>query len=149
VLTLIYILLFSRFNLAVEFTLEELAHWILPREGVVSSFVITNDAGDVTDVGSYYHLPSSVMRNPLHNKLNAAYSFYNVATSVSFKDLMNDMLILARDEEMDVYNMLNVMENEAVVKDLKFGIGDGHLQYYIYNWNCPEMEAKEIGLVLL
>lgn len=97
VLTLIYILLLSRFNLAVEFTLEELAHWILPREGVVSSFVITNDAGDVTDVGSYYHLPSSVMRNPLHNKLNAAYSFYNVATSVSFKDLMNDMLILARD----------------------------------------------------
>jgi len=50
---------------------------------------------------------------------------------------------------MDVYNMLNVMENEAIVKDLKFGIGDGHLQYYIYNWNCPEMESKEIGLVLL
>lgn len=85
----------NRFNLAVEFEENELAHWILPREGVVSSFVVENGSGEITDVGSYYHLPSSIMRNPLHNKLNAAYSFYNVATSVEFKDLMNDMLIIA------------------------------------------------------
>lgn len=52
-------------------------------------------------------------------------------------------------EGQDVFNMLNVMENETLVKDLKFGIGDGNLQYYIYNWNCPTMESKEIGLVLL
>lgn len=48
-----------------------------------------------------------------------------------------------------MFNMLNLMENEDIVRDLKFGAGDGNLQYYIYNWNCPVMESKEIGLVLL
>ena len=34
------------------------------------------------------------------------------------------------------------------LEKLKFGIGDGNLQYYLYNWKCPKMEAKNIGLVL-
>jgi len=139
----------TKFDLVVEFEEEELAHWILPRSGVVSSFVVESESGTVTDVGSFYHLPSTVMRNPLHDKLNAAYSFYNVATSVEFKVLMNDMLIMAKKEGQDVFNMLNLMENQSIVKDLKFGIGDGNLQYYIYNWNCPDIESQKIGLVML
>ena len=51
--------------------------------------------------------------------------------------------------DFDVFNALNIMENDKFLKDLKFGIGDGHLQYYLYNWLCPEMGAKDIGLVLL
>ncbi|CAM9365596.1 unnamed protein product, partial [Choristocarpus tenellus] len=34
-------------------------------------------------------------------------------------------------------------------QSLKFGIGDGHLQYYLYNWRCPEISSNEVGLVLL
>jgi len=41
------------------------------------------------------------------------------------------------------------MENGEFLKNLKFGIGDGHLQYYLYNWNCPEMVNNDVGLVLL
>ena len=42
------------------------------------------------------------------------------------------------------------MENApALLKELKFGPGDGHLQYYLYNWQCPEMEPADVGLVLL
>ena len=41
------------------------------------------------------------------------------------------------------------MENESFLKDLKFGVGDGKLQYYVFNWACPAMAPKDIGLVLL
>ena len=34
------------------------------------------------------------------------------------------------------------------LEKLKFGIGDGNLQYYLYNWKCPKMDPKNIGLVL-
>ena len=34
-------------------------------------------------------------------------------------------------------------------QELKFGIGDGHLQYYLYNWRCTAVESNEVGLVLL
>lgn len=46
-------------------------------------------------------------------------------------------------------NCLDVMENETFLKDLKFGKGDGTLQYYLYNWRCKEMEHNKVGLVLL
>ena len=33
-------------------------------------------------------------------------------------------------------------------KKLKFGVGDGNLQYYIYNWKCPQMNPEKVALLL-
>ena len=130
-------------------TAAELGHMITPREGVVDAFVICDTAGNVTDLCSFYHLPSTVIGHEKHQTLNAAYSFYNVATTVPLVDLMRDALTCARRVGMDVFNSLNIMDNDEYLKDLKFGIGDGHLQYYLYNWLCPDMKPTDIGLVLL
>lgn len=62
---------------------------------------------------------------------------------------MEDSLILARDAGVDVFNCLDAMENINIVESLKFGIGDGFLQYYLFNWKCPQMESKDVGLILL
>ena len=43
------------------FSEKELAHCLLRREGVVSSFVIEDDAGVVHDFFSYYSVPSSIV----------------------------------------------------------------------------------------
>lgn len=45
----------------------------------------------------------------------------------------------------DVFNALDLMENKAFLEKLKFGIGDGNLQYYLYNWKCPSMGAEKVG----
>ena len=36
--------------------------------------------------------------------------------------------------DFDVFNALDLMENEQFLKELKFRIGDGRLQYYFYNY---------------
>ena len=41
------------------------------------------------------------------------------------------------------------MENEKFFKELKFGVGDGNLQYYLYNWNIAEIEPFGIAMVLV
>jgi len=41
------------------------------------------------------------------------------------------------------------MENEKVLKELKFGVGDGNLHYYLYNWRIPETKPSQIGIVLV
>ena len=87
--------------------------------------------------------------NDKYKTLYAAYSFYNVANTVSLTALMKDLLILSKKTNVDVFNVLDVMENEQILKDLKFGIGDGYLQYYLYNWRCPQVEPKGLGIVLL
>ena len=62
---------------------------------------------------------------------------------------MKDALILAKGCGSDVFNCLNLMENQSIMEPLKFGIGDGNLQYYIYNWSCASMDPKQVGIVLL
>jgi glycylpeptide N-tetradecanoyltransferase len=50
---------------------------------------------------------------------------------------MKDSLILAKHTyNAEVYNALNIMDNnpETILKECKFGIGDGILHYYLYNW---------------
>merc|ERR1712238_280682 len=117
----------SKFSLHVNFTKEEIAHWLLPRSSVINAYVVLNE--DET--------------------LYAAYSYYNVATSMTLSDLMRDALILANATGIDVYSALNLMENETFLEELKFGKGDGVLQYYVYNWSAPSMKSADIGLVLL
>lgn len=103
----------------------------------------------IIDFCSFYTLPSTIIGHDTYNSLKAAYSFYNVADKHSWEDLMMDALICAKAEDFDVFNALNVMENDDFFKKLKFGMGDGNLQYYLYNWRCPEMTPNQVGLVLL
>lgn len=139
----------KKFPLHPEFTPEEIGHWMLPREGVLYSYVRESGSGEVTDVCSYYSLPSTILGNDKYTLLKAAYSYWNVATTVPLHELMYDALILAKQQDFDVFNALNVMENDQFLKELKFAMGDGFLQYYLYNWKCPKIEPSGIGLVLL
>jgi len=139
----------KKFFLHPEFTPEEIGHWMLPRDGVIYSFVRESPTGEVTDVCSFYSLPSTILGSDKYNLLKAAYSYWNVATTVPLHELMYDALIYAKQRDFDVFNALNVMENEDFLKELKFGIGDGFLQYYLYNWKCPKIEPSGMGLVLL
>jgi glycylpeptide N-tetradecanoyltransferase len=63
--------------------------------------------------------------------------------------LTKDALNLAKAKGFDVFNALDIMDNTEVLQELKFGIGDGHLHYYLYNWRIPELTAKEVGIVLV
>jgi len=63
-------------------------------------------------------------------------------------ELLSDALIMAKNAGYDVFNALDLMENKKFLENLKFGIGDGNLQYYLFNWKCPAIDAEKIGLVL-
>ena len=50
----------------------------------------------VTDLVSFYHLPSSVIGNQRHTHLYAAYLYYYVSDAVPLKQLLEDTLVLAQ-----------------------------------------------------
>mmetsp|Transcript_4720 Transcript_4720/g.9572 ORF Transcript_4720/g.9572 Transcript_4720/m.9572 type:complete len:468 (-) Transcript_4720:302-1705(-) len=139
----------STTNLAQKFSIEEVAHVLVPRAGVINSYVVEAENGSITDFASFYHLPSTIIGNERHKKLVAVYSYYNVARTVSMTDLVRDLMVLARDEGADVFNALDLMQNSEVFEELKFGSGDGFLQFYLYNWKCAEMPPAQVGIVLL
>lgn len=102
----------ARFDFAPVFeTDEDVKHWILPHEKVVWSYVVEDPKSKkITDFFSFYSLPSSVIGNPKHSTLNAAYMFYyamdvaddlnqaqkDVFITKRLNDLINDALILAK-----------------------------------------------------
>lgn len=139
----------SKFKVYPLFDEAEVVHWLLPRDKVVWAYVIEDKDGKPTDFVSFYSLPSTVIGNTKYPDLCAAYSYYYAAKTVPLQTLMNDALILARDEGFDVFNTLDMLDNEKFIHELKFGPGDGKLQYYMYNWRLKEMAASDVGLVML
>ena len=88
----------KQFHIAASFDEQEFAHWFLPREGVIESYVVENPSTKkITDMISFYALPSTIIGHDKYNTLNAAYSFYNVNTSTTLLQLTEDALILARN----------------------------------------------------
>jgi glycylpeptide N-tetradecanoyltransferase len=140
----------EKYSIKCIFNEEEFEHWFLPREEIMNTYVIENVSNhEITDLVSFYTLPSTIIGHPNYKNLKAAYSFYNVATSVPLDKLVKDALIFAKKNQFDVFNCLDIMENVTFLQELKFGKGDGNLQYYLYNWKCTSMEPSKVGLVLL
>ena len=107
----------QKFKLTIQFTVEETAHFFIPRENVIESFVVegkNSETGkkEITDFISFYSLPSSVLKHETHKILNIAYSYYNVPGKHSLGELMKDALVLAKQKDYDVFNALNVQEND-------------------------------------
>jgi glycylpeptide N-tetradecanoyltransferase len=48
---------------------------------------------------------------------------------------MKYCLYQAKTQNFDVFNALDIMDNESFLRELKFMPGDGYLHYYLYNWS--------------
>lgn len=80
-------------------------------------------------------MPSSILKNKKYKRINAAYSFYNIGTTVDKTKLMRNALILAKAQDFDVFNCLDILGNDETFKELIFHKGSGNLHFYLYNWN--------------
>eukprot|EP01056_Protomagalhaensia_sp_Gyna25_P001473 Protomagalhaensia_sp_Gyna_25__1472@NODE_174_length_4646_cov_70_358585_g136_i0_p2_GENE_NODE_174_length_4646_cov_70_358585_g136_i0NODE_174_length_4646_cov_70_358585_g136_i0_p2_ORF_typecomplete_len419_score78_06NMT/PF01233_19/1_1e65NMT/PF01233_19/8_5NMT_C/PF02799_15/2_5e57Acetyltransf_9/PF13527_7/3_3e09Acetyltransf_9/PF13527_7/7_3e03Acetyltransf_10/PF13673_7/0_013Acetyltransf_1/PF00583_25/0_15Acetyltransf_7/PF13508_7/0_38Acetyltransf_7/PF13508_7/4_4e03_NODE_174_length_4646_cov_70_358585_g136_i03196 len=131
------------------FNVEEIGHWLLPKEGILHSYVREVD-GKITDYFSFYSLPSRVIKHNAHyDRIEVAYCYYVIANSAPRQELLYEALIAAKLAGFDVFNALDLAGNRETFTALKFGIGDGCLRYYLYNWKCPPMACDKISLVLL
>jgi len=109
----------KNFKLYQEFDEAEFKHWFSPRKDVVHTYVVENpDSGKITDLISFYSLPSSILNDDKYKTLRAAYSFYNVSTKTPWKELMTDALILANKAKFDVFNALNVQKKTCTVTEI-------------------------------
>ena len=69
--------------------------WQAFSPAVIHTCVVLGAGSIITDLVSYYTLPSSVIGNDKYDSLKAAFMYYTVATKTPLQDLMQDILILA------------------------------------------------------
>ncbi|KAH9945907.1 N-myristoyl transferase [Epithele typhae] len=109
--------------------------WKSPREGqVVWTYVVEDpQTKRITDFWSFYSLPSTVIRHPNHNVLNAAYLYY-YATATAF------------EPGAEAAGRLKRRLEDLIGDALTFGQGDGLLNFYLYNWRtAPLAGVTEVG----
>lgn len=164
----------QRFSMAPIMTVDEIRHLFLSGRGdieqpseryrrpkqVLWAYVVEDPKEHrITDFFSFYSLPSTIINHPRHNLLEAAYLFY-YASDVAFEPevdesnklktrlirLIGDALIIANQAKFDVFNAVTLMDNVSFFDDLKFGAGDGLLNFYLYNWRtAPLAGVKAVG----
>lgn len=64
----------------IHFSEDEVRHFFVPRDRVVYTYV-DGPSDNLTDMFSFYYLPSQILNNMEHNTLSVAYSYYNVSTT--------------------------------------------------------------------
>ncbi|KAG6898342.1 hypothetical protein C0992_009017 [Termitomyces sp. T32_za158] len=178
----------QRFDLAPLYSLDEVRHQFMSGMGtgilgdggpgrrvgqVTWTYVVEDpETHRITDFFSFYSLPSTVINNAKFPVLEAAYLFY-YATETAFaadaeendslkkrlEAVVGDALVVANKANFDVFNALTLMDNVPILPELKFGIGDGVLNFYLYNWRTAPLAGmnseggvpagKGIGVVML
>ena len=77
--------------------------------------------------------------------------------------MIADALILAKRVKVDVFNALTSQDNCLFLDDLKFGAGDGYLNFYLFNYkafpvkggidsetdNYDLVNRSDVGVVML
>ncbi|KAG2041644.1 N-myristoyl transferase [Suillus americanus] len=177
----------QRFSMLPVMTLDEIRHQFLSGRGrmdepsehyrrpgqVVWTYVVEEaNTGRITDFFSFYSLPSTIINHPKHGLLEAAYLFYYASDAAFVEDseadgnlkkrleaLVGDALIIANQAKFDVLNALTLMDNCSFLESLKFGAGDGLLNFYLYNWRTAPLAGvsaidgvepgKGVGVVML
>lgn len=164
----------DRFDLAQVFTEDEVAHWFFDAKGateqVVYSYVVEDPkTGTITDMFSFYGLESTVLGNDKYDTIKVSYAFYYATTSTNSDKELKDRLcalfqtaiILAKNKGYDVFNALTTQDNDLFLEKLKFGAGDGTLNFYLFNYaafpvhggisKTKELEYKPggVGVVML
>lgn len=111
-----------RFDMNQAFTREEIDHWLVykkqpGKDQVVWSYVAEDpETHKITDFVSFYNLESTVIDNPKHDAVHAAYLYY-YATESAFSDdkkafkarlqlLINDALICAKQVCCSVLHLI-------------------------------------------
>lgn len=126
------------------------------------------ESHEITDMMSFYSLPSTIMQHPKHDVLNAAYMYYyatdcilsgegsssssdadsaktTAKLSARLNALVADLLVMAKSEGFDVVNTLTLMDNNLFLQDQRFGGGDGYLNYYLYNYTTAPIDGGASG----
>lgn len=58
----------KKFEIKLKLTEAEISHMLLPRDGVIYSYVVHNsEKKKITDLVSFYRLPSSILKKVGHN----------------------------------------------------------------------------------
>ena len=133
------------FQIAQSFREEEVKHWFLKRNNVVYSYV----SKDLSDFVSFYSI--SIATQNENTSINSSYLFHYYSKNVSTTEkLLKKSLVLAKKENFDIFNCIDIGQNTTFIELLNFDKGNATLYYHLYDHkNLPKINKTNLNIILL
>lgn len=134
----------EKYNFAQYYTLEEFTYWFSNNEHVVSYVYLDKD-DNVSDFVSYYILPNELKEHQDDIKyIKIGYLQLYTSNKITPYKLIKNILLQARKQKMDVFNSLDIWENDSFFDQLKFNKGTAVLHYNLFNYKCMPLKNYQI-----
>lgn len=142
----------EKYTLHPIFSFDEFKHTFYGNDYVTTYVLLDSDSEEqpVVDMASYYYLPHRVLKNNGSREndfLKEATLFYYSTNVETNYRIICDMMIVANNNGMDVFNATDIMENDDILSELHFEAGTGRLHYYFYNFKVRDMVPSQIGKI--
>ncbi|KAM0675068.1 hypothetical protein GVAV_001407 [Gurleya vavrai] len=122
---------------------ETFVYNLKTKENVVYAFVKEID-DKIVAFGSFYILNNLVIRK--NKEIKTAYLYYH--SSENHKEMIEQLLIFASQINCAMFNIINMNIKKDILDDLLFCIGDGVLNYYLYNYETSPIDSKDLFFYL-
>ncbi len=138
------------------YNFAEFKHIFFNNDNVTCYVIVkTQDDGNtiISDMISYYILRSRVLKNNQDYQIltkACLYHYVHTGQSVELESLIENMMIVAKNAGLMVFNAITVMDNDYnILKSLKFNPGTGKLYYYLHNWDIDMINCGQIATILM
>lgn len=115
----------------------------------VRTYVLKNEEGEIIDLISYYVTTSKIMKKKTKDKkiIKGNIFSYTSNNETAYR-LIRDVMIASQEEEIDVFYISDVLENEMMIKELQYT--EGKEKYsYLLNWKYNELKKYQVGKMKL
>ena len=124
---------FKKFKIAPVIDKMWVKHWILPANSYV------NDSDET--LISFYDIPN--VKKDGSSMIKQVYSFYIVG------DVYRDAFLIAKNLGYDMFTTLDIGQGAVNLEKHKFLSGEGHIHYYLFNWQpSSPISSEEIEFKL-
>lgn len=137
----------KKYNCHPIFDLKEFTH-IFYNNDQVDAYVLIDDSV-VVDFVSYLKLPTKITRKDKSKRtINRGYLYYYTSDEETPYRLIKDLMIVAKNNGIDVLIATDVMEHYALFRDLGFMDGPNKIYYYLRGMKCKKLLGKQIGHII-
>jgi glycylpeptide N-tetradecanoyltransferase len=141
----------GQFTFDLVWTPEVVRHWLLPRPGILYTYVIPSAKGPRA-LFSFYIMgwktigPSAKVQGDVR----AAYIWYMASDGISIPSLIADLLNKAvNDARAEIANSLALNGIQEGLITNKFESGSKALEFYSYNFFVPPMDQSQMRFIFV
>lgn len=131
---------------------KDIEHWLLPKNNIVYTYVLEDEEHKISDFCSFYSIQRTLLKNNNNSKikkLNFAFSLINCNNTISMKELLRNVIILAKQNNFDAYHCIDYKENSEHFKELLFTQKIGKMKYHFYNFVYPDIPIDDASFLFM